>query len=85
MLRLGERPQLTVLNKTDLLTDKQGNQTVDGAVTAVPGIALTEWPPDTLLVSAAQGWGMDELLERIEGALAAGSEKRLTARHTSRG
>ena len=75
LLRLGERPQLTVLNKTDLLTDKQGNQTVDGAVTAVPGIALTEWPPDTLLVSAAQGWGMDELLERIEGALAAGSEK----------
>lgn len=75
LLRLGERPQLTVLNKTDLLTDKQGNQTVDGAATAVPGIALTEWPPDTLLVSAAQGWGMDELLERIEGALAAGSEK----------
>ena len=75
VLQLGERPQLTVLNKTDLLTDKHGNQTVDGAATAVPGIALTEWPPDTLLVSAAQGWGMDELLERIEGALAAGSEK----------
>ena len=68
-LGLGERSQLMVLNKADLLTERLGNPLQ--AMTDSAG-GLWEWPPQALRVSSAKGWGLDELLLRIERALATG-------------
>ncbi|MEE8369363.1 MAG: hypothetical protein V3S00_01190 [Dehalococcoidia bacterium] len=69
---LGERKQLLVLNKADLLTERPGKRFAPAAATAENGSGSGEWPPQALLVSAAEGWGLEELLLGIEGALAAG-------------
>jgi GTP-binding protein HflX len=55
-LALADRPRLTVLNKADLLGEENA--------------ALPAWACDGVLVSAAQGWGLDDLRGRIEWALA---------------
>jgi GTP-binding protein HflX len=65
-LGLAERPRLTVLNKADLL-EGEGRRKVEEGTVAVP-----DWAEDAVVVSAARGWGLDGLRERIEAALAAG-------------
>jgi len=72
-LGLGEKPRLTVLNKADLLTGRDAHRAEGPAALAEYKTALVGWPSDALLVSAAQGWGLDDLLRRIEEALAAAS------------
>jgi GTP-binding protein HflX len=64
-LRLRERPRLTVLNKADRLGLEDGRRKVEEEMTPVP-----EWAADAIVVSAAKGWGLDGLRERIEEAVA---------------
>jgi GTP-binding protein HflX len=53
----GEKPRLLVLNKADLLDEEERHEA---------GL----WHPDAVLVSAAEGDGLDGLRERIEAAFA---------------
>ncbi len=63
-LGLADRPQVTALNKADLLDGGDGRR-LEGLA---EGRGL---PPDAVVVSALRGWGLDELLQRVELALAA--------------
>lgn len=63
-LGLADRPRLTVLNKADLWVVDSEQLTVDRDVRLPP------WAPDGIMVSAAKGWGLDELRKAIERALA---------------
>jgi GTP-binding protein HflX len=63
-LGLTDRPRLTVLNKADLLRLADGRRKVDERVVPTPA-----WAGDAIVVSAAKGWGMDGLRERIEEEL----------------
>jgi GTP-binding protein HflX len=67
-LGIADRPKLVALNKADLMEDGTWN-TVGGRT------ALPAWARDGILVSAAQGWGLDELRRRIEVELAQISER----------
>jgi GTP-binding protein HflX len=62
-LGIGERPKLTVMNKADLLASSASEleRTLPEARVA-----------DCVVVSAQQGWNIDELLERIEAMLERG-------------
>ena len=64
-LELGEKRVLTVINKVDAL--------VPADTAEAPGPEDVGLPPspDVILTSALRGWGLDELLERIETVLAA--------------
>jgi GTP-binding protein HflX len=53
----GEKPRLLVLNKADLLDEEERHE-------------VRIWHPDAVLVSAAEGEGLEELRERIEAAFA---------------
>ena len=53
----GEKPRLLVLNKADLLDEAERHE-----------VGL--WHTDAVLVSAAEGGGLDRLRERIEAAFA---------------
>jgi GTP-binding protein HflX len=73
-LGLQDRPRLTVLNKADLLGLDDGRRKVEEEMTPVP-----EWAADAIVVSAAKGWGLDGLRERIEEALAEAAEREVSA------
>jgi GTPase len=62
-LNVGDRPMLTAMNKADLVADsaQELERTLPEARAA-----------DSVVVSAAQGWNIDELLERIETMLERG-------------
>jgi GTP-binding protein HflX len=70
-LGLAERPRLLALNKVDLLGENREPRTenqwraVDPANLVLPG-----WAAGGLPVSAAMGWGLEELRAEIEAALA---------------
>ena len=53
----GEKPRLLVLNKADLLDEEERHE-------------VRLWHPEAVLVSAAEGEGLEELRERIEAAFA---------------
>ncbi|MFO7170175.1 MAG: GTPase HflX [Chloroflexota bacterium] len=62
-LRADDRPILTVLNKVDLLEGVDESEI--GRMAADLGL-----PADYIAVSAARGWGIEQLLQRIEAILA---------------
>jgi GTPase len=62
-LHVGDRPMLTVLNKADLIAGS-----AEDAERAIPESRAA----DSVVVSAALGWNLDELLERIEAVLERG-------------
>jgi GTP-binding protein HflX len=64
-LDLAEKPLVTALNKVDLLARHDGQQGIE----KLGRRALPYRPPDASLISAQQGWGLDELKERIERVL----------------
>jgi len=68
-LGLAERPRVTVLNKTDLLRGDDGRPLEGLERLDEARESLRYWRPDALLTSAVKGWGLAELLERIEAAL----------------
>ncbi len=63
-LGLADKPQLTVLNKMDVVAGSQEEMNGLALATAVK-------PPDdkTLAISALKGWGLDKLLDRIAAQL----------------
>ena len=65
-LKLAEKPRLLVLNKADLLIGQDETQP-DGLEEAAPSQI------NGVLTSAAQGWGLDQLLQEIERTLIAES------------
>ncbi len=68
-LGLADQPRVTVLNKTDLLRGAD-DRPLDGLERLDEAReSLRYWRPDALLTSAVKGWGLAELLERIETAL----------------
>ncbi len=69
-LGLVGRPRVTVLNKVDLLRRQDGRpiEGLEGFREFEP--SLRSWRPDAVLASAAKGWGLREVLERVEEALA---------------
>jgi len=68
-LGLAGRPRITVLNKTDLLRGDDGRPLEGLERLDEARQSLRYWRPDALLTSAVKGWGLAELLERIESAL----------------
>jgi GTP-binding protein HflX len=73
-LGLADKPCITVFNKADLICGPDGLP-IEG-LESVPEAraSLKYWRPDALLVSAVKGWGLTELLVRIEAALGRGEE-----------
>jgi GTP-binding protein HflX len=68
-LGLSEKPAITALNKVDTLVQGDG---APGPVLddlSAYDLSLAVHRPEAVLISAATGWGLDRLLERIEGAL----------------
>jgi len=69
-LGLAGKPRLAVLNKVDILRSKDGEP-----IAGLEGVqdceaSLRYWRSEAVLASALKGWGVEELLTRIEGALA---------------
>jgi GTP-binding protein HflX len=62
-LNLIEKPRLTALNKIDMLLDESRQWDEASALAYLSG--QTEADEDTVLVSAAKGWGLSGLLELI--------------------
>lgn len=67
-LGLRDKPRITVLNKIDLLLDKHHAWTEEEAINALSDkqVAIAE---NTVLISAAKGWGLKRLLELINQML----------------
>jgi GTP-binding protein HflX len=75
-LGLADKPRLTAFNKIDLM--------VPSAETAPDDLSdyelsLAANRPDALFVSAAKGWGLDELLARIDASIEAARSHPITA------
>ncbi|MCH7718833.1 MAG: GTPase HflX [Chloroflexi bacterium] len=68
-LGLAEKPRVTAFNKVDLLAERDGHAIDSIEELADYELSLAAHRPDAVLVSAERGWGMDELLARIEEAL----------------
>ena len=67
-LGLADKPRLVAFNKVDLLINEEGESVVE-ALDAIESDLQREHP-EAILVSAAKGWNLDELLEQIESRLA---------------
>lgn len=68
-LGLAERPRLLVLNKVDRLVPPERLATVSPRQLLAEMRELAGDRPDAVLISAARGWGLDDLGERIEARL----------------
>ena len=69
-LELAAKPLLTVFNKADLLIEGKGDS-LEEVLKAEGAQALLEpWGADALVISAAKGWGMEEMGRRLEASLA---------------
>jgi GTP-binding protein HflX len=73
-LGLADKPRITVLNKADLICGPDGLPIEGLEGLGEVQASLRYWRPDALLVSAAKGWGLADLLGRIEGTLGLGEE-----------
>ncbi|MEX0786321.1 MAG: GTPase, partial [Dehalococcoidia bacterium] len=68
-LGLSEKPAVTALNKVDaLVEDGDGSGPTLDDLSAYD-LSLAAHRPDAVLISAETGWGLDQLLERIDAAL----------------
>ena len=63
-LRLQDKKKITVLNKIDLLINDEHAIANDGIDNLLAGLGLTP-DDDTVIVSAAKGWGLNRLVETI--------------------
>jgi GTPase len=67
-LALGDKPQITVINKMDRVVENLQEA-------RALGIAIKTPPETTLMVSAVKGWNLDKLLEMIADILEQGYGK----------
>ena len=68
-LEVAEKPRLTVFNKVDCLTHRDGAPLRDLEELAEYELSLSVNRPDAHLISALRGWGLEEVLARIGQAL----------------
>jgi GTP-binding protein HflX len=68
-LGLAEKPRVVALNKVDRLGERDGAAMVDLQKLADEDVGLAVARPEAVLISAEKGWGVDELLGRVEGIL----------------
>lgn len=68
-LGLAKKPRVTALNKVDLLIESAGQEGLTIDTLADFDESLAEHRPDAVLVSAQEGWGLDQLLGRIDEEL----------------
>jgi GTP-binding protein HflX len=73
-LGLTDKPCITVLNKADAIRGPDGRPIEGLEGLGEAQASLRYWRPDALLVSALKGWGLTDLLRRIEAALGLGEE-----------
>jgi GTP-binding protein HflX len=73
-LGLTDKPCITVLNKADAIHGLDGLPIEGLEGLGEAQASLRYWRPDALLVSAVKGWGLADLLGRIEAALGLGEE-----------
>ncbi len=73
-LGLADKPSITVFNKADLICGPDGLPIEGLESLGEARASLRYWRPDALLVSAVKGWGLTDLLGRIEAALGLGEE-----------
>ena len=59
-----------MLNKADLLIDGNGVSLEAALEDEAFRPLLAPWGPQALVISAAKGWGLEELRRRLEAALA---------------
>ncbi len=69
-LELAGKPLLTVLNKADLLIEGKGDSLEEVLMAEGVQALLEPWGDDALVISAAKGWGMEEMGRRLEASLA---------------
>ncbi|MGD0116358.1 MAG: GTPase HflX [Dehalococcoidia bacterium] len=72
-LDLAGKPVVTALNKVDLLSRRDGDPIRGLEELREQRTLLSSEQPDSLLISAQSGWGLDELRQRIELVLEKGS------------
>ncbi|HLB29666.1 MAG TPA: hypothetical protein VJM69_06005, partial [Dehalococcoidia bacterium] len=68
-LEVADKPRLTLLNKVDRLTRRDGSPLQGLGDLAEYELALSVHRPDAYLISALQGWGLDAVLARVEEVL----------------
>ncbi len=78
-LGLAGKPRITALNKVDLLARRDGEPVRGLGDLEDVELSLSFHRPDACLVSALDGWGLGELLSRIERALVAAAAARVPA------
>jgi GTP-binding protein HflX len=67
-LELADKPRITVLNKIDLLLDKDKNWDEKTAIDYLSN-SIEDIENNTMLISASRGWGLKGLLELIVQSL----------------
>lgn len=70
-LGLAEKPRVVALNKVDQLVGRDGKSIANLQELADYDVGLAVARPEAVLISAEKGWGLEELLRRVEDALAA--------------
>lgn len=68
-LGLRGKPRVTALNKVDLLVERDGRSVANLEELADYDLSLAAHRPDAVLISAERGWGLEELLARINEVL----------------
>ena len=68
-LGLAGKPRITAFNKVDLLSERDGGRPASPTDLAEYDLSLAQHLPDAVLISAERGWGLDELLARIDETL----------------
>jgi GTP-binding protein HflX len=68
-LDVAEKPRLTVLNKVDRLARRDGSPLRGLSDLAEYELSLSAHRPDAYLISALRGWGLEEVITRIEEVL----------------
>jgi GTP-binding protein HflX len=68
-LQVADKPRLTLLNKVDRLTRRDGSPLRGLEDLVEYELSLSVHRPDACLISALLGWGLDDVLARVEEAL----------------
>ena len=68
-LGLGDKPRVTAFNKVDLLVESEDGLVREPEDLGTFDLSLATHRPDAVLVSAQEGWGLDQLLRRIDEEL----------------
>jgi len=84
-LGLADKPCIAALNKVDRLCRHDGSP-VEGLEDLLEfDLSLASNRPDAVLISAERRWGLEDLLAKVEGALALEGRADISRRQASRG